>query len=169
MKSSSSFGAARFAVVACLLLVVLYILTAQLGLVEMLNHANARVLHACLQVMGLPTQLDGDVVATGSMRLQIITECTGLYSMLILASAVLAFPAPVRAKVLGIAVGLPFVMLVNVGRLITLAFIGNAWPDLFHATHVYLWQVTLLLMIVCAWVVWARWAGRLAARAAAGE
>jgi hypothetical protein len=51
-------------------------------------------------------------------------------------------------------------MAVNLVRLVTLAVIGHFWMDIFHVSHVYLWQVTLLLMIVVTWVLWARWAAR---------
>ena len=95
----------------------------------------------------LTTQRDAIVTLDGFSVLVII-ECVGLLEMVIYSACVLAFPAPLRAKLWGIPLGCAAIFGFNVLRIATLLVVGRHWNDYFEFFHVYFWQATLIAMIV---------------------
>jgi exosortase H (IPTLxxWG-CTERM-specific) len=110
----------------------------------------------------LASVFSGDVAWTGrfvsyrGFNLEIIDECTGLFEMVIYAVAVLAFPSPIRGKLIGLAAGLPLIYLFNVARIFVLLLAGAHSYGLFTLLHLYLWQVILVLLIAGIWLLWLR-------------
>ena len=96
----------------------------------------------------------GTMILFGGFAVEIIEECTGLYEMLIYAAAVLAFPTTVLSRGIGIAMGVPILYAINVGRIIFLLLIGRFYPEIFDFMHLYFWQATLILMITGVWLLW---------------
>jgi archaeosortase B (VPXXXP-CTERM-specific) len=84
----------------------------------------------------------------------IIDECTGMYELLVYAGCVLAYPTTLRNKFLGIALGIPAMIIVNMLRLVFLSFVGMMYPALFSYVHYYLWQVTFIFLIVMFILLW---------------
>lgn len=74
-------------------------------------------------------------------------------------AAVLAFPAPLKSKLIGIAIGLPWMQAWNVARISTLVAVGKhlGFPT-FETIHVYVWPTVLVIVSLLSWVGWARWA-----------
>jgi len=84
-------------------------------------------------------------------------ECTGIYSAVILISAILASPASARRKALGVAWGVPVVTAVNIARIAVLVVIGRDHREYLEFFHGYLWQVTIILtvvMVALPFLVW---------------
>jgi archaeosortase B (VPXXXP-CTERM-specific) len=88
------------------------------------------------------------IVTLDGFAVSIIIECVGLLEMVIYASCVLAFPAPLRAKLWGIPLGCAAIFAFNVIRIVTLLLVGRYWNDYFDFFHIYFWQATLIAMIV---------------------
>lgn len=86
----------------------------------------------------------------------LVPDCGALPSMSIYLAALLAFPATMRKRLVGLAVGLPVLYAINVARLTCLAMIG-AWandPDVFEFAHQYVWQALYILIVVGVWLLW---------------
>lgn len=120
---------------------------------------------------------DHSVVAqANSMRqglngpgIEIVAGCNGVEAVLILISAVIAFPAPWKHKLLGIGIGFVAIQALNLVRIISLYYLllwNRVWFDWFH---LYLWQALIILDALIFWLVWLRWLPRVdvAPRAAA--
>lgn len=85
---------------------------------------------------------------------EIIDECTGLFEMLIYAAAVLSFSTTIRKKLIGIAMGIPAIFVFNLIRITILLVAGAKSIEVFNFMHLYLWQVTLIIMIATIWIGW---------------
>lgn len=105
--------------------------------------------------VGATAAVSGDQIFTGSLRIDITFECTGIYVAMILVSFLLAYPATARARLAGIAVGLTGLTALNVLRLAFLVGIAQSWPGLFDLVHEYLWQGLLLLAVILYAMAWA--------------
>ena len=97
-----------------------------------------------------------DGIFVGSVPFQIVTECTSLMPTLILWSAILAFPAPWRRRVLGLAVGAVGLWIYNLVRILALLGVMALWPTVFEAVHVYVWQTTTLAVVAVSFILWLR-------------
>jgi len=69
-------------------------------------------------------------------------------------ACVLAFPAPLRAKLWGVPLGCAAIFGFNVLRITTLLVVGRYQNDYFDFFHVYFWQATLIAMIVSVLYAW---------------
>lgn len=87
--------------------------------------------------------------------------CNGVEACIILIAAMLAFPSPWKAKLIGIALGIVAVQAVNVLRVISLYYLGQWDMDVFEFAHLYLWQALIMLDVLVVWLIWVRYlAGR---------
>jgi exosortase H (IPTLxxWG-CTERM-specific) len=112
----------------------------------------------------LMTGFDPDVVshgrvlqsqATGS-GVSIEAGCNGVEAAIILVAGMVAFPAPWRLRLLGIAVGLVAVQTANLLRVVSLYYL-NLWNrEWFDFAHLYLWQALIMLDVLVVWLLWMR-------------
>lgn len=82
--------------------------------------------------------------------------CNAVEACIILIAAILAFPAPWRHKVLGVAVGIVAVQGINILRIISLYYLGQWRADAFEFAHLYLWQALIMLDVLVVWLIWIR-------------
>jgi exosortase H (IPTLxxWG-CTERM-specific) len=86
--------------------------------------------------------------------------CDGIEAVIILVSAVLAFPSPWKHKLVGIAIGFVAIQALNLVRIISLFYMGQwsqVWFDWFH---LYLWQALIVLDALAVWLIWLRYLPR---------
>ena len=98
----------------------------------------------------------GDLVTYDGFSVSIIIECVGILEMLIYSACVLAFPAPWRARAIGVPAGCFAIFAFNVLRIATLLVVGRHWHAAFDFFHLYFWQATLIVMIVGVLYGWIR-------------
>ena len=90
--------------------------------------------------------------------------CNGVEAVIMLAAAMLAFPAPWRHKALGLALGFVAVQGLNVLRIVSLFALGQWSREVFEIAHLYVWQALIMLDVLVVWWIWVR---RAPARVAA--
>ncbi len=90
----------------------------------------------------------------------ILPGCNGVEACIILAAAMLAFPAPWRAKLAGFAIGIVAVQAVNVLRIVSLFYLGQWNMRWFEFAHLYLWQALIMLDVLVVWLMWVRYLAR---------
>ena len=104
---------------------------------------------------------------TTGFALSIERGCNGVEAVIILVSAMLAFPAPWKNRLIGIALGFVAIQVLNLVRIISLFYLGQwnrMWFDWFH---LYLWQALIVLDALVAFLIWLRYLPRQDASAAA--
>jgi len=86
--------------------------------------------------------------------------CNGVEAVIILVSAMLAFPAPWKHRLVGIGLGFIAIQALNLVRIISLFYLGQwnrTWFDWFH---LYLWQALIVLDALVAFLIWLRYLPR---------
>jgi len=119
-----------------------------------LNRTTAQLLANTLSLLGFKATAAGVSVTVSGLTLQIIDECTALFSLIVFTSVVLAYRASVRQKALGLILGLPALLLLNLLRLVFLTIIGIHYPSLFDYLHYYLWQSTFIIFVLLLFLIW---------------
>ncbi len=156
----------RFILVFIVCLIVLFTL-------ELLRPVQAHVImpftaaiaHVSAFIMQLfdhhVTARNNDIVsAVSGSGIRIVAGCNGVEAVLILVSAVLAFPAPWKHKLAGIGIGFIAIQGLNLVRIISLYYLhewNRVWFDWFH---LYLWQALIILDALVFWLLWLRWLPR---------
>ena len=75
-------------------------------------------------------------------------------ALLVLWSAVLAFPAPWKMKALGLAAGSLIIQVLNIIRFVSLFYIGQYSMTWFDFAHEYLWESLLVLDTMVVFWLW---------------
>jgi archaeosortase B (VPXXXP-CTERM-specific) len=142
-----------------LLLVGLILLTGHEEIMGAIQRALAVIASGILNGLGQDTGVVGTTVQSDVFGINVVTACTGMFLIGLFLMAVVAFPTRWRAKLIGAAIGVGGILLVNIVRLISLYFIGVHWPDILDQAHQLIWQSLLIVVAVALWLLWAgRWA-----------
>ena len=87
----------------------------------------------------------------------IVPGCNGIEAMIILFSALVAFPAPWLYKLKGLFWGFIAIHALNTVRIISLFYLlqwDQAWFEWFH---LYVWQALIILDALIVWLIWLRY------------
>jgi len=144
-----------FAYLVALLYLGLHLETSHELLAERFPAFTASCVGLVLTLLGQTVSVSGQTVSVqDGMSFQIIYQCSGLFLMAIYTAAVLAYPATLREKGLGLLVGLPLLFLANLVRLALLGIIGKFFPQFFELSHEYLWQGIFIVFVLLLWTFW---------------
>jgi len=130
------------------------------SLVAPWTRLNARGTAAIARVLGIDAEAHGADVFYGWGSLRIVVGCNGVEALLILTSAVLAFPAPWRQRALGVTAGTVAILGVNLVRLVNLVVVAKVAPTWLPVFHVYVWQVLIVLVAVSLFLTWGTYVAR---------
>lgn len=119
-----------------------------------LSTLTANALSVTMSLFGVESYSHGQSVYMNHFSVMVIDECTGIYELLVYAGCVLAYPTSLRNKSIGLILGVPAMLIINMFRLVFLSFVGMLYPALFSYVHYYLWQVTFIFLIVMLMLLW---------------
>ena len=120
-----------------------------------LENITAFILGFLLRIFGMDVVVSGNTVTiVGHITLKVIDECTAMFGSIVYISCILAYPADVKKKVMGIVLGVPCLYAINMVRLVILAFVGVSSPGIFEFVHTYLWQTIFIVFVIVIWLVW---------------
>jgi len=132
---------------------------------ERIQSGFAQTTGAILGVLGHRVTVSGNTVGSESFGISIVAACTGLFTTGLFLIAVIAYPTRWVSKLIGSAVGIGGILLLNVVRLVSLYYIGVYLPGFLNTAHQLIWQSLLILFSVVLWLLWAgRWAHAARAR-----
>jgi exosortase H (IPTLxxWG-CTERM-specific) len=123
--------------------------------IEPFTAAIARTSGFVLSAIGQQTTMEGTVVRSPRFAVNIQNGCNGVEAMIIYFAAVLAFPAPWKARLLGLLFGFVAIQLVNLLRVVALFLTGVYFPSFFDSSHTVVWQTIVILAGVLFWILWA--------------
>ena len=78
------------------------------------------------------------------------------WSIVLLLCAIVAFPAPWRHKLLGVALGFLAIQGLNLVRIIALFYLHDWNQVWFEWFHLYLWPALIILDALVVWLIWRR-------------
>ncbi len=106
---------------------------------------------------------DGDIAVRGTrisnrvFAVEIAQGCDAIQVCSLLAAAVIAFPVGLRRKLRGLALGILWLQLLNLLRIITLFWIGAHFSRVFQTAHEVVWPGILITITIAIWILWVRW------------
>lgn len=86
----------------------------------------------------------------------ILAGCNGLEAMIVLFAGIVAYPAPWKHRIAGIAIGTLAIQALNLVRIVSLFYIGQWSQAVFDWAHLYGWQVLIMLDVLVVWLLWLR-------------
>jgi exosortase H (IPTLxxWG-CTERM-specific) len=119
--------------------------------------AYAHVSNRVLVVFGQNSHVTGSTIQGSVVSLTIERGCDALDPILVLCAGVLAYPASWRCKAVGLALGVPAIMFLNVVRILSLYAIQLKAPALFNPVHLDIWPVVFVILAGLLWISWIRW------------
>jgi exosortase H (IPTLxxWG-CTERM-specific) len=134
----------------------------QHDVVEPLNRHLARVARWALHGAGVAAASTGAVVTVPGFAVEIKNNCNAIYEIGLYAAAVWAYPAPLRERLVGTAVGVGVLYLVNLLRILALIALGVYAREWFDTAHLYGWQLVFLAVVAVCWLSWVLRVRRLA-------
>ena len=115
-----------------------------------------------INLFGGSTTVSGTLLISDNFVANVVAECTAIGPIILYIGAVVAYPASKRAKLAGVAAGVVVLTAVNLVRIISLFWIGEAYPEYLDVVHLLVWQSVIILLAIIMWLLWA---GRLSGAA----
>lgn len=107
-----------------------------------------------INLFGGTSFVDGTHLSTAQFGINVVDGCNGIYATAILLSGVIAYPARVIHKLLGVLVGFAAIFVLNLVRVISLLYLGQYFPDIFKEIHIFIWQPIIILWAIYIWYLW---------------
>lgn len=107
-----------------------------------------------LNSFGEPVTVNGTLLGSQRFAVQVNNGCNGIEAMLILLASIVAFPASLRARAVGLLTGVVVVQVLNQVRIISLYLLGAYQPRLFDVFHTAVWQIVVIGAAMVVFVVW---------------
>ncbi len=151
----------RFGLKFCVLTVALYAVTLLpqfAHTVDFFINGSAKVTSAILNGMGESSRVSEGTIYSAYFGLTILPACTCIDLFCFYSAALLAFPARWTTRIIGIVVGVLFLHLLNITRVMSLYLIGMHFPTAFDVVHESLWGFILIPATLYLGLTWARWA-----------
>lgn len=134
--------------------------------VEPFTAGVARLSGGVLDLLGQDVRMDGTIIRNARFAVNVRNGCNGIEALIIFLAAVLAFPARLSARAIGLVLGSLVIQVVNVVRVVALFLTGAYLPRWFDSSHTVVWQTVVILTAVLLWIYWA---ARFVARPARPE
>ena len=148
--------AATFGLLALISEVVYYAFALESDLFRVYLETLARISAWILEQMTTGIKLRGTVISGDLFSVQIAAGCDAYRISALLGSAILAFPARWKTKVVGLFFGLLWLNALNFVRIVGLYFIGAYLTPHFHRSHEVYFPIFLICMTIAAWMIWVR-------------
>jgi len=107
-----------------------------------------------LKLAGEPVMSSGTMISSAAFSVDVKNGCNGVEAMLLLVSAMLAFPAAARPRLAGIFAGVAIIQAVNLFRIASLFWLGVHHRAVFEVFHAAVWQTLLILLSVAIFLLW---------------
>ncbi len=91
-----------------------------------------------------------------TFRLEILDGCNGVNVVILLWSALIAYPASWKWRAVGMLGGLVAIQSFNLLRIISLFYLGQFSRDAFDFAHLYLWETLIILDAMLIFGLWSR-------------
>jgi len=111
-----------------------------------------------LSVLGLASTCRGSVIELFSISLDVKFGCNGLEAVMIYSVAVIAFPAAWKKRLIGIAAGFAVIQIVNILRIVGLAYSGVYAKNLFEYIHTYIAQGMMIAISLGVFFIYLNYA-----------
>ena len=148
----------RFCLLFLVLLVGFSVLLSQRPVEKLFSTPFTTVIAAqaawILKVIGMDVYARGIAISGEGFSVEILGNCNAIFETMLFLSAIVAFPASIKEKVIGGGLGTIFIYLLNLIRVVILYLIGVYAPNYFDKSHVYISQTIFIVMVAIFWLLW---------------
>jgi len=123
---------------------------------DAITSSTANATGFLLRLLGADVSVRGSLLDARSFSFIVVPDCTPLAPFMLLAGAMLAFPAPLRDKLIGLLVGAVFLSVLNLLRVMSLVYLGLYAPEWLEAMHLIVWQSAMVLAGILVFLWWMR-------------
>jgi exosortase H (IPTLxxWG-CTERM-specific) len=149
---------ARFITFALLGFAVEIVPWVDLNLVQPLTRGITALSGGLVSLFGGAVAVSSNVmVHPDGFAIRISNGCSGLEAVILLAAAMLAYPAQWRSKLWGLLAGFVLIMGLNLLRVISLYYIGQYSRAWFDWAHLYAWDVLIIIDGLIVFLLWLRY------------
>ncbi|KAB0670509.1 hypothetical protein F6V30_10230 [Oryzomonas sagensis] len=119
-----------------------------------LRESTIRIVSGLLKRINVENSVDATYIMLKNKTWIITPECTAINVFILFVSFVLSYTSSARAKLVALAVGMPFIFAANIARLVFLGWVTEHAPHYARFTHDYAWQALFLILVVAMWLAW---------------
>lgn len=132
------------------------------GFTQPFTHLLVVVCAAVMNLFGGHVRGDGVILAfmNGPGAVMVSSGCNAVEVSILFAAAVLAFPAPIQARLIGAAAGVAALQALNLLRIISLLILARYAQKAFDFFHLYVWDAFIMLDGVMLFLGWHHWQSR---------
>lgn len=159
-KKSESLSIIRFIVSYIVLMGVFFLLIGLKPVQEVLDingsYSNAIVVLTAkiLELFGVASTYSGTLINLPSTTLDVEFGCNGLEAVMIYTVAVLTFPATWKNRLIGFVAGFLVIQVLNLIRIVALAYSAVYHRDLFDLIHIYVAQGVMIAVALGTFVLY---------------
>ena len=107
-----------------------------------------------LDIMGILCTCQGSVITISGISLDVKFGCNGLEAVMIYTVGIISFPATWKKKLLGIVAGFIVIQIINIIRIVTLAYSCIYFKTLFEYIHIYIAQGMMIAVALGIYLLW---------------
>jgi exosortase H (IPTLxxWG-CTERM-specific) len=126
--------------------------------VDGFSHSLVRASSFLINVLGGKASAQGALLGSpiNGFTIEMRDGCNGVNVMILLWSAVLAFPVSRAWKLVGILAGAGAIQGLNFFRFISLFYLGQYSLSWFEFAHLYLWETLIMLDALIVFGLWVK-------------
>jgi len=150
----------RFAVTYLVLMSLFFLLIAWkpiqnvIDLNGLYTKAIVSITAKILEIMGILCTSQGSVITISGTSLDIKFGCNGLEAVMIYSVGIISFPATWKKKFLGIVAGFIVIQIINIIRIVVLAYSSIYFKTLFEYIHIYIAQGMMIAVALGIYLLW---------------
>lgn len=126
----------------------------RMGIIKPYTVLLAKAVAVIINLFGAAAIATDAVVQSPKFTLSIAMGCDGVEATCLFLAGVLAFPTSWRARLVGLAVGVPLIQLINVARLVGLYYAGIFLPSVIEEVHIYVAQAIVIFLSTAILIYW---------------
>ena len=117
-----------------------------------------------LRLLSINAGSMGGIICGDNFSLTIVKECTSYYKMMLLVSAIIAYPSPVKHKIAGCIAGTAIIYILNLFRVASLFITGVYFRNSFDMAHEHVTQTVFTFLVAVLWLLWISRANKTASK-----
>ncbi len=159
-KKSESLSIIRFIVTYVVLMGAFFLLIGLKPVQDILDingaYSSAIVFLTAtiLEIFGITSTYSGSLINLPSISLDIAFGCNGLEAVMIYTVAILTFPATWKNRLIGFTAGFLVIQVLNLIRIVALAYAGVYHRELFDLIHIYVAQGVMIAVALGTFVLY---------------
>lgn len=99
-----------------------------------------------LAILNISATTYGSIIKLPEISLDVKFGCNGLEAVMIYSCAVLAYPASIKQRLLGIAGGFLVIQILNLLRIVGLGYAAVNYREIFDVIHIYVAQGIMIVI-----------------------